>query len=97
MRIAIAKLGKSIKFKSDTWGAIGGDNEAPILFENLIHQNPQHEFVLLGLSDYERLPLKDQQRLNKHNNIINPWANRNSWKKSQTGLDNKNISQKVAN
>jgi len=94
MKIAIGKFGKSIKFKSDTWGAVGGDNEAPILFENLIHQNPQHEFVLLGLSDYERLPLKDQQRLNKHNNIINPWANLNSWKKTQTNLSDDNVRQK---
>ena len=36
MKIGIGKLGKSILFNDKNWGAIGGDNEAPILFENII-------------------------------------------------------------
>jgi len=90
MKIAIGKLGKSVLFNSNNWGPIGGDNEAPILFENLIHQNPQHEFVFIGITDYDRLSPGEQKRINKHNNIINPWNDFSSWKKKNYGSgDNK--------
>ena len=82
MKIGIGKLGKSILFNDKNWGAIGGDNEAPILFENIIHQNPQHEFILLGVSDYDRLSPNDRKRINKHGNLINPWDNFSKWKKN---------------
>ena len=36
MNIVIGKLGKSILFNSKNWGAIGGDLDAPIFYENLI-------------------------------------------------------------
>ena len=39
MKIGIGKLGKSVGFNSNNWGAVGGDNEAPLLFENIIHQS----------------------------------------------------------
>ncbi len=57
MKIGVGKIGKSVLFDSSRWGAVGGDNEAPILFEHLIRNNPQHEFVLVCPSDYDRLPL----------------------------------------
>ena len=79
MIIGIGKLGKSVQFDSGTWGAIGGDNEAPIMFENMITKNPEHKFMFLGVSDFDRLPIKDQERINVHNNIINPWDNYSEW------------------
>lgn len=90
MRIGIGKLGKSVLFNSNNWGAIGGDNEAPILFENLIHLNPEHEFVFIGVTDYDRLTPSERQRINYHNNVINPWEGFSEWKKqTYKSTDNK--------
>ena len=56
MRIGIGKLGKSVLFNSNNWGAIGGDNEAPILFENLIHlnayPNPTIENITISIENF---------------------------------------------
>ena len=80
MIIGIGKLGKSVGFNSINWGAVGGDNEAPILFENLIHQNKDHTFVFIGVTDFDRLSSSEQQRINKYNNVINPWSGFSEWK-----------------
>lgn len=81
MKIGIGKLGRPVQFNSKSWGAIGGDNEPPILYENLIRNNPQHTFVMLGLSDYSRLPLADQERINEHRNFIDAFAGCSVWRK----------------
>jgi len=52
MKCAIGKVGKSILFNPQRWGATGGDNEAPIFYENLIHRNPNVTFYLIGASDF---------------------------------------------
>ena len=39
------KLGKSIKFDSSKWGAIGGDQDAPELILKLAEQNPNDTFI----------------------------------------------------
>ena len=90
MKIGIGKLGKSVSFNSNNWGAVGGDNEAPILFENLIHQNKDHTFVFIGVTDVDRLSSSEQQRINKYNNVINPWSGFSDWKsKNYKSGDNK--------
>lgn len=70
---AVGKVGKSILFDSSRWGATGGDNEAPIFYENLFHRNPNINFYLLGQSDFSRLHRKDRDRINRHSNVFNPW------------------------
>jgi len=80
MKIGIGKIGRSVLFDSENWGAVGGDNEAPILYENLIRNNPQHTFIMLGQSDYSRLPLADKERINEHRNFIDAWAGLSDWK-----------------
>lgn len=80
MKIGIGKIGRSVLFNSESWGAVGGDNEAPILYENLIRNNPQHTFIMLGQSDYSRLPLGDKERINEHRNFIDVWTGLGKWK-----------------
>lgn len=75
MNYVVGKIGKSILFDSNKWGAIGGDNEAPIFFETLFDKNPNDTFYLLGYSDFSRLPYSEQKRINKNNNVIDLWAN----------------------
>lgn len=88
MNIAIGKFGKSVIFNSNSWGATGGDSDAPKYYENLFHKNPDKKFYLIGLNDFSRLPAKDQQRINKYNNVINPWKEAKEWKKSYQGNKN---------
>lgn len=77
--IIIGKIGKTIWFNEENWGASGGDNEAPQLYENLFHRNPSTTFYILGRSDYSRLHPSHRQRLNKHGNVIDIWADYKAW------------------
>jgi hypothetical protein len=78
--IAVGKIGKSILFDSTKWGAIGGDNEAPIFYESLFHKNPDITFYLLGSSDYSRIDRRHRDRINLHGNVVDPWADFGKWK-----------------
>ena len=59
------KLGKSIKFDSSKWRAIGGDQDAPELILKLAEQNPDDTFILISSNDYDKITFK------KPKNIIN--------------------------
>ena len=83
--VAIGKIGRSVLFDPSKWGAIGGDNEAPIFYENLFHKNPDVTFYLIGVSDYSRLDRKERERINKHGNVIDPWEGFNAWRKGWSG------------
>lgn len=100
MNIVIGKLGKSILFNSKNWGAIGGDLDAPIFYENLITKNPQHTFYILGKSDYVRLSPDLLKRINKHNNIIDMWDSfkefKDSYKEDMLGCEVAYIDKWVA-
>ncbi|MFW6009583.1 MAG: hypothetical protein ACOCP8_10005 [archaeon] len=73
MNIAIAKIGKSVKFKSSTWSAYGGDNEAPLLFQTIAKLNPDVTFYMIGKSDFRRLKSDFKKEVAPHNNIIDIW------------------------
>jgi hypothetical protein len=81
MNIFVGKIGKSILFNPNSWGSIGGDNEAPKYYENLFSRNPEHTFYIIGANDYGRLPLADRTRINKHSNVVNVWDHFASWRK----------------
>jgi hypothetical protein len=74
MNIYIGKIGKSVLFKRESWGPIGGDNEAPKFYENLFHRNPQHNYYLLGCNDFDRLSSSEKMRINKNGNVYNIWG-----------------------
>ena len=92
--IACGKIGKSILFNSNYWGAIGGDNEAPIFYENLFHKNPDITFYLLGISDYSRLDRREQDRINKHGNVIDVWKHFDDWRQNNQKVEDKYKRQK---
>lgn len=83
--IAVGKIGKSVLFNSSQWGAIGGDNEAPVFYENLFHKNPDITFYIIGASDYSRLDKSERDRINKHGNVIDAWDTFTEWGKSYRG------------
>lgn len=87
--IACGKIGKSILFNPSQWGAIGGDNEAPIFYENLFHKNPDITFYLLGISDYSRLDRHMRDRINKYENVIDCWEGFSTWTKNKPDLEDK--------
>ncbi len=94
---AIGKIGKSVLFDSSRWGAIGGDNEAPIFYENLFHRNPDINFYFIGVSDYSRLDRKERDRINKYNNVFDPWEGLPEFKstfKKQHDIDQETINIK---
>lgn len=71
MRVAYAKLGRSISFKQDKWG-FQGDAEAPQLLMRLAARHPDVEWVLVGRNDHRGDPYGLAP------NIFNPWAERNT-------------------
>ena len=85
MNILIGKIGKSILFNRNSWGSIGGDNEAPKFYENLFHRNPQHKFYMLGRCDFNDLSSSEKMRINKNGNFVNPWGQFANWNRSFHG------------
>ena len=71
--VVIGKIGKSVKFDSSKFGAIGGDNEAPDLFMLLARKNPDINFYMVGKSDLRLLKPDVKEKLNIPNNIIDVW------------------------
>jgi len=56
----IGKLGKSVSFDKNKWGAIGGDIDAPSLFLALATHNPGDTFIIIGRSDLAKYKKKEK-------------------------------------
>lgn len=74
MKIAVAKIGKSLKFAS-SYSPIGGDNEGPSLVKALANNNPNHTFYIIGRSDYKKLSGQQRAEIFPYNNVIDIWEN----------------------
>lgn len=48
------KIGKSVKFNPNHWGAIGGDCEAPALLRKIAELNPTDTFIIISRNDVDR-------------------------------------------
>lgn len=48
------KIGKSVKFNPNTWGATGGDNECPVLLRKMAELNPNDTFIIISRNDVDR-------------------------------------------
>lgn len=94
MRIGIGKIGKSVQFKNIKRVArtdkkmTAGGIDARVLFETLISKNPEHEFVLIGRSNYSALSEDELADVNVNKNVTDFWDEFQSFKESYTG-DNK--------
>lgn len=86
-KIAVGKWGSLIKFDRKNWGAVGGDVEAPTIYETLFHKNPDIDFYLIGKTDYENIDPSLKRRVNKNSNIHNVWNGFSKWLKQNR--DNK--------
>lgn len=75
MNIAIARLGKSIRFKRKDIGkyAATGAGEARTLFITLAKLNPQNTYYIIGKSDFQRLEEEEIKELFPNNNVIDVW------------------------
>ncbi len=72
--IAIAKIGKSIKFRESKYAPTGGDNEISGLIKALANNNPSDKFYLVGKSDFQTLSDNEKHVLFPYNNVIDIWV-----------------------
>ncbi len=73
MKIGFLKLGKSIRFV-DSSNPIGGDNEPRAVLSALASCYPEHEFYLVGKSDFARISERQRRDMFPHNNVVDCWA-----------------------
>ena len=71
--IAFAKIGKSIKFKTNKYSPIGGDNEASCVLRALANNNPDKTFYVVGRSDFSTLSDNEIIDLFPYGNVIDIW------------------------
>jgi hypothetical protein len=53
LRIGYGKLGRTLGLTPESWGVVGGDDEAPLLLKTIAERWPEHTFVLLGRNSGE--------------------------------------------
>lgn len=91
MKIAIGKIGKSIQFgpernRTGKAAMTSGSIDARIVFEKLIEHNPQHEFYIVGRSNYYRLDDDVRDIINQHGNVHDMWDEFFEWRDRQEDL-----------
>ena len=59
-KVGFFKLGKSIKFNENSWGAIGGDCEPKQLINAIAKRNPNIEYWLLSPNDLGKVRSKEK-------------------------------------
>ena len=71
--IGFCKIGKSVKFKTNNYSPIGGDNEASCTIRALANRNPDKTFYIIGRSDFSTLTEKEKYSIFPYNNVIDIW------------------------
>ena len=71
--IGFAKVGKSMKFKTNKYSPIGGDNEASCTLRAVANNNPDKTFYLIGRSDFGTLTDTERLDLFPYDNVIDVW------------------------
>jgi len=67
MNFVIGKIGRSVLFDPNKWGATGGDNEPSLIFLALAKHHPEHTFYMISRSDIA----KNRKRI--PSNILDAW------------------------
>lgn len=70
MNIAIAKMGRTIKFDRSHWGHGAGNNEPGILISALANSNPENNYYIIGKSDFSKLSDDLKNTLFINNNVF---------------------------
>lgn len=71
--IGFCKVGKSVKFKTNKYSPIGGDNEASCTLRAVANNNPDKSFYIIGRSDFATLSDKEKIDLFPYGNVIDIW------------------------
>lgn len=71
--IGFCKIGKSIKFKTNKYSPVGGDNEASCTLRALANNNPDKTFYIVGRSDFATLTDSEKVDLFPYDNVIDVW------------------------
>jgi len=71
--IGFAKIGKSVKFRSNRYSPIGGDNEASCTIRAVANNNPDKTFYILGRSDYSTLTDSEKVEVFPYGNVVDIW------------------------
>lgn len=71
--IGFAKIGKSIKFRTNKYSPVGGDNEASCTLRALANNNPDKTFYVIGRSDFSTLSDSDKVELFPYGNVVDVW------------------------
>jgi hypothetical protein len=72
--VGFCKIGKSIKFKTNKYSPVGGDNEASCTLRALANNNPDKTFYIIGRSDFATLTDSEKVELFPYDNVIDVWA-----------------------
>lgn len=84
--VGIGKLGKSMLFASKKWSAIGGDNEASLVYLDLAKKNPQNTYYIIGQSDWRRMPPEFKAQ---YPNVVDIWEHYDKQKWPREPSDSK--------
>lgn len=72
MNIFIGKIGQSLNFNKDKFKSnIGGSYDTYNLYVNMFRQFPEHNFYIIGKSNFDRLPSDALEYVNVNNNVFN--------------------------
>jgi hypothetical protein len=71
--IGFCKAGKSVKFKTNKYSPIGGDNEASCTLRAVANNNPDKNFYIVGRSDFATLTDSEKVDLFPYGNVIDAW------------------------
>lgn len=73
--IGFCKIGKSVKFKTNRYSHIGGDNEGSCVLRAVANNNPDKTFYVIGRSDFSTLSDCERLDLFPYDNIVDIWKN----------------------
>lgn len=71
--IGFCKIGKSVKFKTNKYSPVGGDNEASCTLRSLANNNPDKTFYIIGRSDFGTLNDGEKVELFPYGNVVDVW------------------------
>lgn len=68
--VAVAKMGRTIKFKRDSWRDNAGNNEPAVLISALSKLNPLNTYIVIGRSDLSKLSTDEYNYLFPNANVL---------------------------
>lgn len=69
MNFVYGRVGKKLFFDPENWGLVGGNANSGILLASLANAYPEHNFYIIGSSDWKKVPEDIKSVYNKNGNI----------------------------